>query len=47
MEIENTNRNSTENSISDIEADIKKARLVSSIIEKGEQSDEEEHKGRS
>lgn len=29
------------------EADMKKARLVEGIIEKGEQGDEEENKGRS
>ncbi len=36
-----------ENSIADMNADMKKARLVSSIMEKAEQGDEEANKGRS
>ncbi|MHB1393534.1 MAG: hypothetical protein ACYCYE_10760 [Clostridia bacterium] len=36
-----------ENNIADINADMKKARLVSSIIEKAEQGEEEVNKGRS
>ncbi|MDD4504505.1 MAG: hypothetical protein PHS15_06730 [Clostridiaceae bacterium] len=47
MEKEDERRISFENSISTMEADIKKAQLVSSIIEKAEQGDEEENMGRS
>lgn len=36
-----------ENSIADANADMKKARLISSIMEKAEQGEEEENKGRS
>ena len=47
MKNEEKYKGTFENSITTQEADIKKARLVSSIIEKAEQGDEEENKGRS
>jgi len=47
MKKEDKNRNSMENSVSALEADMKKAHLVSSIMEKAELGDEEENKGRS
>ena len=47
MEKENKNKLSFENNISNTEADIKKAHLVSKIIEEAEQGDEEVNKGRS
>jgi len=47
MENQGRNKDTFENSIKAQEADIKKARLVSNIIEKAEQGDEEENKGRS
>lgn len=47
MEKNDKSINSFENSIPKFEANMKKARLVSNIMEKAEQSDEEVHKGRS
>ena len=47
MEKEHRQNNTFESSVSEKETEIKKARLVSSIIEKAEQGDEEENKGRS
>ncbi|HYF83552.1 MAG TPA: hypothetical protein VEB00_11060 [Clostridia bacterium] len=47
MENQEKHKGTFENSIATQEADIKKARLVSSIMEKAEQGDEEENKGRS
>jgi DNA invertase Pin-like site-specific DNA recombinase len=47
MEKEDNNNNQFESSISTEEAEMKKARIVSSIIQKAEQGDEEENKGRS
>ncbi len=47
MENKKNHKGTFENSIADMNADTKKARLVSSIIEKAEQGDEEENKGRS
>lgn len=47
MEKENEFKIQIENSIPTTEASIRKARLISNIIEKGEQGDEEENKGRS
>jgi hypothetical protein len=47
METDNKDSNSFENNIATTEANIKKARIVSSIMEKAEQGDEEENKGRS
>lgn len=47
MEKEDNRRSSLENNNSTMGAEIKKARLVSSILEKAEQGDEEENKGRS
>jgi hypothetical protein len=47
MESKSRSKNSFENSIPTMEAEVKKARLVESIIEKAEQGDEEENKGRS
>jgi hypothetical protein len=47
MENNEKSKGNFENSITAQEADIKKARLVSNIMEKAEQGDEEENKGRS
>lgn len=47
MEKASKHRISPENRIPDMKADERKARLVSGIIEKGEQGDEEENRGRS
>lgn len=47
MENQEKNQSTFENSIAAHEAETKKARLVSSIIEKAEQGDEEANKGRS
>lgn len=47
MEKEDNRRSSLENNNSTMGAEINKARLVSSILEKAEQGDEEENKGRS
>jgi hypothetical protein len=47
MEREGRRRSSLKNNSSARKAQIKKTRLVSSIIEKAEQGDEEENKGRS
>ena len=47
MKVNDNNENSLENRIPSTEADIKKARLVESIIERAEKNEEEEDKGRS
>ena len=47
MKNNNGSKNSFDNNIPTMEAEIKKARLVSNLIEKAEQGDEEENKGRS
>jgi hypothetical protein len=47
MESKSRSKNSFENSIPIMEAEVRKARLVSSLIEKAEQDEEEENKGRS
>lgn len=47
MEKKHKYRTPIENRTSETEAGIKKAHLVSSIMEKAEQGDEEENKGRS
>jgi hypothetical protein len=47
MEKEEKNKIYIDNSIADMEADMRKFRLVSDIMIKGELGDEEENKGRS
>jgi len=47
MKKEDEYRTSFENSITATKASIRKAHIISDIIEKAEQGDEEENKGRS
>lgn len=47
MENEEKYKSTFENSIAVMEADNRRARTVSSIMEKAEQGEEEENKGRS
>jgi len=47
MEFNGESKNLVENNTPTTEAEIRKARLVSSLIEKAEQDEEEENKGRS